>query len=228
MALGREMKRAIRRVSDLLAAYALNQGAELRDVRIDYRANESWGKLDFVLVSDVFAERDEYEAYKSAMTYLRHRLADDPDLISHVGLVIETFDQLAEGGLYAIGEDYKRVEPRDLTHRALIEVVTLVEVLVKERQWDEDIVRVLHKPPVCDSREVVLWVAAWKIPSEQVAETLVELVKSKLAVEPDRLTSIELKAVNGEPSGPKSLDETLASGYREYPRTPGLSVAQGH
>lgn len=92
---------AVRRVAEILGAYARREGWWPLDFRLYYRADEKWVKIHFIFVSDGFDGRDENESYRSIMDYVRIRSQDDSDLFGALGLVLQSFKQRNEGGIYS-------------------------------------------------------------------------------------------------------------------------------
>lgn len=213
MALGRIMKRAVRRVTDLLGAYARKEGWwASADFRIYFRVNDAWGGLHFILVSDGFEGRDEFENYESVMTYLRHRLSDDPDLFGAIHLVIETFKQVAEGGLYAIGDDYKRAQPRDLAVRTLNEVRHLIEAFATLREWHEGAFRLLFKPESASDK--LRMVLVWNDPEPSTTElrdAINTFLEERLSDQPDVLYTLDLEVTGTAPPQAEDLKEWIDS-----------------
>ncbi|MBI1914217.1 MAG: hypothetical protein HYS12_05700 [Planctomycetes bacterium] len=104
------MKRAIRRVVQLLQRYATVHGWQPGEYRIFIRANEEWGYIVIILVAKAFPGKDEFEQWESVIDFLEKELKDDRPLFEALSLNLRTFDQVAEGGLYAIGDSYEEAE----------------------------------------------------------------------------------------------------------------------
>jgi len=110
MALQAEMKRAIRKVARILQRYAAAQGWRPGEYRIYFRPNEEWGYIKIILVAKGFPGKDEFEQWESVINLLEKELKDDRPLFEALGLNLRTFDQVAEGGIYAIPDSYEEVE----------------------------------------------------------------------------------------------------------------------
>ena len=104
------MKRAIRRVVQLLQRYATAHGWHPGEYQIFIRSNEEWGRIEVILVAREFPGKDEFEQWESVIDFLEKELKDDRPLFEALHLNLRTFDQVAEGGLYAIGSGYEEVE----------------------------------------------------------------------------------------------------------------------
>jgi hypothetical protein len=63
------------------------------------------------LVARAFNGRDYAASYRAVMNYLRKELAEEPGLFESIGLALRDFDQVDEGGIYAIGPDYEDAWP---------------------------------------------------------------------------------------------------------------------
>jgi hypothetical protein len=101
------IERANNRIHEILGEYAASQGWSPDDWNLYSWVNKDWGNLHVIFVSKGFNNADYYNHYDSVMNYLTEKLSDDPDLLGAIGLVIRTPDQVQEGGIYAIGEEYE-------------------------------------------------------------------------------------------------------------------------
>jgi len=110
MALEAAMKNAIRRVVQILRAYATAQRWHPGEYQIFIRPNEGWGQIHIILVAREFPGKDYFEQWESVIDFLEKELKHDRPLFEALHLVLHTFDQVAEGGLYAIGSGYEEVE----------------------------------------------------------------------------------------------------------------------
>jgi hypothetical protein len=100
-----ELRRQARQVRDLLRAHAQQQGWEEEDYRIFMRAKPG-GFLHVLLVARAWNGPAGFAPWLLAWEYLKDSLRDDPELLDHLRLGVRSFDQVAEGGLYAITSDY--------------------------------------------------------------------------------------------------------------------------
>lgn len=110
MALEATMKHAIRRIASALERYASAQGWRPGDYRVYIRPNEEWGQIHLIVVARAFPQNDLDAQWLSAVEFLDKELKDDPALRDSLHLVLRTFAQVAEGGLYAIGPGYEDVD----------------------------------------------------------------------------------------------------------------------
>ena len=99
-------KRAIRSLVQALQKYAESQGWQSEDYRIFYWGNWDWGKIHLILVARAFPGRYE-DQWLTISEYLKKELKDEPVLRKAFNLELRTFDQVEEGGLYAIHPDYE-------------------------------------------------------------------------------------------------------------------------
>ncbi len=139
------LKQAARAVADTLGVYARSRGWKDDECRIAFRADRRKGQLYFIFASKHFDPEEELRNYVSVREYLGKRLADEPELLDAVGIVIETFEQLEEGGLYAIGPEYRAITPRNLARVALREVAQLITRYADNRGWPDFSYTVLYR-----------------------------------------------------------------------------------
>jgi hypothetical protein len=224
MDLGRIMKRAVRRVANLLGAYARREGWwASANFRIYYRVDDAWGSLHFIFISDGFEGRDEFENYESVMSYLRRRLSDDPDLFGAIHLVVETFNQVAEGGLYAIGDDYQLAKPRDLAVLTLNKVGPLIAAYADQLDWHEDDFRLLFKPEsASDKLRMVLLLDDPEASTTELRDKINNFLERSLSDEPDLLYTLDLEVTGAETPGAEDMKEWIDS---QYPGYRSLSLA---
>ena len=100
---------AVNRIVRLLRGYAQGQGWGPEDYRLYFHVNERWNHVHIIFVARGFEGRDYFECYDSVWKHLEGGLKDSPELLSAIGLVIRTFKQVDEGGIYSIGSDYSEV-----------------------------------------------------------------------------------------------------------------------
>ena len=87
------------------------------------------------------------------MDYVRIRSQDDSDLFGALGLVLQSFKQMNEGGIYSIGQAYSFVRPRDLIKRAIHEVGELTVKFAKNQRWaDSDYFLFYRVDPTAEDR----------------------------------------------------------------------------
>jgi hypothetical protein len=100
-----EVKRLARKVRDLLRSYAQQQSWPDQDYQIFMRARRG-GILHVLLVARALNGQTGFESWNHAWEYLRKALCDQPGAIDRLQLGVRSFDQVSEGGLYAIPPDY--------------------------------------------------------------------------------------------------------------------------
>lgn len=216
MGLSPNMKMAVRRVADVLGAYARLQGWWPQDFRLYYRADEKWGKIHFIFVSDGFEGRDETESYRSIMDYVSVRIHDDPDLVDALGLVLRSFNKMREGGIYSIGQSYSFIRPRDLVKRAIREVGDLAVKYAKDQGWLDSDYLLFYRVDATSGDRIKIRLAAPTSAGSSGAGSLPfdVYVKSRLFDEPDILSTFDLEVTASVDPGEVSLLEK--AGYREY------------
>jgi hypothetical protein len=107
MAEDSEMRRSVFLVAGALTKLAESQGWKESDYRIYYRTNPDWGKVHFIFVVEAFNGKDPYETTRRVWAYLEKELKECQDVLSSLGLVVRSKEQVDEGGIYAIGSEYK-------------------------------------------------------------------------------------------------------------------------
>jgi hypothetical protein len=100
------MKYGLRRIAQALHEYAADQGWRADDYRVLVRLNEAWGRIHVVLVAKAFPQPSLEDAWHGVIDYLEDKLRDEPALFESISLTLRTFDQVEEGGVYAISPRY--------------------------------------------------------------------------------------------------------------------------
>jgi hypothetical protein len=100
-----ELRRQARRVRNLLRSYAQQHGWSEQDYRIFMRARRG-GFLHVLLVARAWNGPAGFTPWELAWEYLKDGLRDEPEVLDHLRLGVRSFDQVAEGGPYAITPDY--------------------------------------------------------------------------------------------------------------------------
>lgn len=117
MAVEATLKPFVRRIARSLRKYASTQGWGRDDYRLYFETSELWGRIRIVIVARNYLDNDEFERWNSVMKFLRKDTADDPELIHAINLVVWTFDQLKEGGIYRVSPEYEDADdlfPNDI------------------------------------------------------------------------------------------------------------------
>ena len=92
--------------------FAAENGWQPGDYRLYVWVNETplAATINLLLVARSFPGKTYFERWDRVLGYLEDRLKDDPAIRQMLHLVIRTFDQTAEGGLYAIGDQFVPIE----------------------------------------------------------------------------------------------------------------------
>jgi hypothetical protein len=212
------MKMAVRRLADVLGAYARREGWWPLAFRLYYRADGKWGKIHFIFVSDGFEGRNETESYRSIMDYVRMRIHDDQDLVGALGLVLRSFKQMSEGGIYSIGRSYAFVRPRDLVKRAIREVASLIVKFATDHGWEDLDYIFLYRidSDSSDLAHLILFVPKLDNPPDSNRFPIKEYVSSRLFDEPDLVSSFALEVRETEAFGQDEINSLKESGFRDY------------
>jgi hypothetical protein len=107
MAEDAEMRREVSLVARELTSFAMEKGWNDLDYWIYYRPNPDWDRVHFVFVSSHFDDQDPYEATRSVWSYLEKKLSAHPEVLKSLNLVVRSKCQVDQGGLYAIGSEYR-------------------------------------------------------------------------------------------------------------------------
>ncbi len=95
-----------RRVANSLMKYAHEHDWTPDDYRIYMRSEDDWEFVHIVLVARAFEGRDNFAAYSEVLDFLQGDLADRPDLLNSIALVVKDFRQAEDRGIFGIGPDY--------------------------------------------------------------------------------------------------------------------------
>ena len=66
--------------------------------------------INLLLEPRSFLGRDEFEQWDRALSFMEEKLKDEPEVRKAMHLVIQTFDQTAEGGTHAIRDPLVPIE----------------------------------------------------------------------------------------------------------------------
>ena len=106
MAVEATLKGPVRRVAQTFRRYALRQGWGKDEFRILIETNAEWGRIHVILLAREFPGHDVEEAWFSVVDFVDDDLKDEPDLRTAINLVLRTFEQVDEGGLYSLSPEY--------------------------------------------------------------------------------------------------------------------------
>src|SRR5947207_137975 len=91
----------VRRAVGVLREYAEARGWEPRHYHIYVYPNPEWGYIDLLLVAQRFPKEDEFQSFVAISDFIDAKWKKD-DARPKIGLSLLTFDQVAQGGAYAI------------------------------------------------------------------------------------------------------------------------------
>jgi len=218
MAVSSNMKRACRRVADILGAYARTQGWWPLDFRLYFRVDENWGSIQVLFISDGFERRDYFESHQAIASFLKSRTADNPELAAAVGFVVRTFKQVEEGGIYSVGSDYTFVRPRDLVKLTIRETAGLVAGYVKTQGWADQDYRIFYKVAP-DQDRVHFALLVENIEDRDASERMRSFqgyANSRLVEEPEILNTLELEIKVAGGAGGGEIVRLEGAGFKDY------------
>ncbi len=109
MAIDSRMIPAVRRVVQAFRRFAQKQGWARDDYRILVDTNPDWGRIHVLFLAKSFPNGavDHGDDWLTVFDFVEKDLEKDaPDLVDAINLVLRTFDQVNEGGLYSISPEY--------------------------------------------------------------------------------------------------------------------------
>ena len=109
MATRTSLKRTLRRVAGALTEFARDRGWGRDDYWMYYWYNSTWDKLHILFVARGFEEQGGFPIYAAVRNHLVTKLADEPELIDKLGLVVLSKKQVEGGGIYSIGDEYREL-----------------------------------------------------------------------------------------------------------------------
>jgi hypothetical protein len=206
------MKRAVRRLADVLGLYSRKQGWWPVGFRLYFDVNEKWGRINILFVADGFTTQDSSAHYHAIMEYLRSKLTDESELMRAVGLVTRSFAEVAEGGLYRIGDNYQFVRPRDLIRMAVRQAAQLGLDFVHNAGLRQDEWSYFYRAPEREDRvEVVLALKQSSVIPTATDASFQEFLDKRLFDEPDLRAALDSRIVDYE-----EAESLKGAGYREY------------
>lgn len=110
MAVERNLKLGVRLVVEALRRYAAAQGWSTADYRVLIETNAEWGRIHAILVARSFPGETLDDQWASVIDFLDEELKEEPGLMESLNLVLRTFDEVDEGGIYAIPPSYDDAE----------------------------------------------------------------------------------------------------------------------
>ena len=100
------MKDDAKKIIKAFRRYASEQGWTPEDYRLLMELVPDWGRIHILLLVRKFVGNDGFETRVSVFKSLEATLADDPRLIRSINFVAHSFDQVKEGGIYAVSPVY--------------------------------------------------------------------------------------------------------------------------
>lgn len=100
------IRQSIRRLDGIIRSYAVKHGWKAADYQVYVHINETWGNIQLLIAAKHFPGKTPEDQWVAVLEYLESELKNDRPLLDALHLPLQTFDQVAEGGLYAIGEQF--------------------------------------------------------------------------------------------------------------------------
>jgi hypothetical protein len=110
MALETTVKYGLQRLAQVFQDYAFFHGWRDDCYKVYVRLKPLWGRILVLLVAKTFPEKDGKAAWMSVWNHLQRELKDEPALLESIDFSVLTFDQVAEGGAYAIPRTYVELD----------------------------------------------------------------------------------------------------------------------
>jgi hypothetical protein len=110
MAIETPLRYSLRRLTEAFRRYALTQHWGPDDYQVFVRLNLDWGAIHLILVAKEFRSPDGGDPWASVDRFLEDDLKDDRALYESLRLVLHTYDQVKEGGLYGIPRSYEDIK----------------------------------------------------------------------------------------------------------------------
>jgi hypothetical protein len=103
-------KTALSRIVDVLKHFAKDRGWRPEDYEILFRVLEQWGKISVLLITKDFGGLTNREIWDQVFDYMEKELGQGPDIGFSLGLSVRERNQVEQGGMYSIPEEYVAVE----------------------------------------------------------------------------------------------------------------------
>ena len=116
MAIETAVRYSLRRLNEAFEHYATTQHWRPDDYQVFVRLNLDWGAIHLILVAKAFPAANGEDPWLAVRQFLEQELKDDRALFEALHVVLETFDQVKEGGLDRIPRSYEDI--RYLLHSA--------------------------------------------------------------------------------------------------------------
>jgi hypothetical protein len=111
MALEPALRRTVEWIAQAFREYAADHNWDRRGYRILVRVNPDWGRVHVILAAKEFPGGSPQEQWSSVMDYLAEKFKDsDPQLTNSVSLTLMSFDEIEQGGIYALSPQFVDVD----------------------------------------------------------------------------------------------------------------------
>jgi len=107
VAVGTNLNGALREIAGALTKYARDHNWSDDDYWIYYRIDPEWDKIHIIFVAKEFDPGRKSDNYVSVRSYLEKHLLDHPEFLNHLGLIVQSLVRVNQGGIYAIGPEFK-------------------------------------------------------------------------------------------------------------------------
>jgi hypothetical protein len=106
MALGTNMKSAVKRIADALTEFASTAGWKPNVYQILFHLSSRWGRIRVFFIAKDFGDLTRQEMWARVSEHLEKALANGPDIGYSVGLSVRDWSQVNQGGAYSIPHGY--------------------------------------------------------------------------------------------------------------------------
>ena len=104
------VKNALRRLDAAMRSFASAHGWGPDDYRVYVHVNESWAYLLLIVTARSFPGDDRHAQWELVLDHLEAALPRRESPFISLSLNLRTFDQVAEGGMYAIRDPFTPIE----------------------------------------------------------------------------------------------------------------------
>jgi hypothetical protein len=112
MALGANMKSAIKRIANALVDFASQQGWKPNDYQILFYQSSRWGRIRVFFIAKDFGGLSRQDMWVRVSDHLEKELAMGPDIGYSLGHSVRDWSQVNQGGAYSIPLGY--IDHREL------------------------------------------------------------------------------------------------------------------
>jgi hypothetical protein len=111
MAHDANLKRAVRLVAQSLESFARLKQWKREEYWLFYRTKPELGRMHFLLIAVALNDEDSDAATSQVWDHLQSELGRFPEILQSINLVVRSKKKVDEGGLYAIGSEYREYRP---------------------------------------------------------------------------------------------------------------------